>query len=293
MAFRYLILFVCVVCMGCSPSVPPGPIVLGHLNPASGDEEMQGIALAVEQMNGDPKKHVLGRKIKVIHAELGSSPDEAQAQTVRLLTVDKVDALFGANRWSQAEKMGMAAQSPSTVAMSFNGYAGSPAIAALFPVGVAPVERGRALARYLKEALKGSKAVVLKETDSLIAGIVARSFVGQCGNCSEYTLKGTDSLDFIKDLEQMKPDCILLCGSARSVLAWRAKLPAIPLLFGGEEAEIALFQSEGDFAKPIIAAVSFHPMGRARGDQRVRRQLSWKIRQRTNSNECSSLRRGA
>ena len=60
-----------------------------HLQPSQNDEEFYGSSMAVDEINADPAKRVLGRKLKVIHADAGSTPDEAQGQTARLLTVDK------------------------------------------------------------------------------------------------------------------------------------------------------------------------------------------------------------
>jgi branched-chain amino acid transport system substrate-binding protein len=258
MTLRAFVLSALLFTFGCSHSAPTGPIVLGHLQPSQNDEELHGIALAVNEINADPSKHLLGRKLKVIHADAGSTPDEAQGQTARLLTVDKVDALIGTNRWAQAEKMALAAQSPLIVAMSLNGYAGAPASAPLFPLGIAPAEQGRALSRYVKESLKGTKAVVLKEMDAAIPGLVAKSFVEHFGTGAvELTLKAAEAPDTLKDLG--KPDAIVLCGSAKTVLDWRSKLPDVPLLFGGEEADMPLLQAESKAAKPFFAVVSFHP----------------------------------
>jgi branched-chain amino acid transport system substrate-binding protein len=256
-----LLLFVFTMSFGCSKSQPTGPVVIGHLHPSRDEDEIHGIALAVEAINADPAKHVTGRKLKVVHADGGSSPDEAQGQTVRLLTIDKVDGLVGISRWSQAEKMGQAAQSPLTVGLSLNGYAGNPAVSSLFPIGVAPSEQGRALARHAKE-LKGTKAIVLKEADTVIPGLIAKSFgehFGETGNSiAEHTIKPGEAPDYLKELG--KPDVIVLCGSAKQVLLWRSKLVAGPtLLFGGEEAEMASLLSDVDPAKQFIAAASFYP----------------------------------
>jgi len=244
-------------CLGCSHSAPTAPIVLGHLQSGQNDDEMHGIALAVETINADAGNNVIARKLKVIHSDAGATPDETQGQAVRLLTIDKVEGLIGADRWPQAEKMALAAQSPATIAMSLNGYAGSPAVASLFPVGIAPDEQGRALARYVKETLKSAKVVVLVEADATIPRLIAKSFIEHFGSGAEHTIKAGEAPDSLKDLG--KPDAIVMCGSAKSVLAWRSKLPSVSLLFGGEEADVPTLQAEADSMKPIVAAVSFHP----------------------------------
>jgi branched-chain amino acid transport system substrate-binding protein len=256
---RFLIVFV-LLCLvsGCSRTPAPGSIVLGHLKPPQNDDESQGIALAIEQINGDPGRSVLGRRIKVIHADAGNTPDEAQGQTARLITIDKVDGLIGTNRWPQTEKMAFAAQSPPTPAFSLNGYAGLPACYVLFPVAMAPSERGRALARYAKENLKLKRAIVLKESDSGVPGIVAKAFVENFPESLEHTIKGGNLPASLGAMAANK-GVMVLCASADKVLAWQAKLPDLPLLFGGEEGDVAALEREGNFDSPIVAAVSFHP----------------------------------
>ncbi len=258
MTLRTFVFSALLFTLGCSHSAPTGPIVLGHLQAGQNDEEFQGVSLAVNEINADPSNYLFGRKLKVIHADAGSTPDEAQGQTARLLTVERVEAVIGTTRWAQAEKMALAAQSPLVVAMSLNGYAGVPACAPLFPLGIAPAEQGRALSRYVKESLKGTKAVVLKEADAVIPGLVAKAFVEHFGGGAvELTLKASEASETFKDLG--KPDAIVLCGSAKAVLDWRLKLPDAPLLFGGEEADTPLLQAEIKAAKPFFAVASFHP----------------------------------
>ena len=266
---------------GCSRTPPPGPIVLGHLNPPRSEDEVQGITLAVDALNADPAKHVMSRKIKVIHADAGASPDEGQGQVARLLTIDKVDGLIGGSRWPNAEKLAIAAQSPPTVLVAPSGYAGYQPNSLLFPVGLAPTDQGRTLARYVKENLKGSKVIVLKEGDALLPGLVANSFLesfsGGDRSAAERTIKGGETPDYLKDLGNEKPAAIVLCGSAKQVLAWRAKLPGnVPLLFGGEEADVAVLQSDVDGVKPLEAVVSFHPGDETPAAKEFVRQFSEK-----------------
>jgi branched-chain amino acid transport system substrate-binding protein len=256
----WTLLCLCLLSVACGRSTSTGPIVLGHLKPAQNNDELEGIALAVGQIDASPEKQVLGRKIQVIHAEAGTTPDEVQGQTTRLLVVDKVVGLIGCAHWPQAEKMAQAAQSPLTPALSLNGYAGAPAVVPLFPVGAAPAERGRALARYVKDNLKAGKVLLIREADALVPALVARAFVDQFGAVVEHAAKEGEALDPAKAMGDVKPDAYVLCGAAKSALAWRAKLPdGAPALFGGEEADIAAFPAETDAKRPILAAVSFHP----------------------------------
>jgi ABC-type branched-subunit amino acid transport system substrate-binding protein len=268
------LLFILGFSFGCAPSAPPGPIVLGHLESGQSDDEMHGIALAVETINADAANSILRRKLKVVHADAGVTPDETQGQAIRLLSIDKVEGLIGPNRWLQAEKIAPAAQSPGTIAMLLNGYAGSPASASLFPVGIAPAERGRALARYVKERVEGANVVVLIEAEAPIPRLVAKAFVKHFGGVDERTIKAGEAPDSQKNLG--KPSAILMCGSTKSVLAWRSKLPTGTLLFGGEEVDMQTLQAESDPMKPIVAAVSFHAADKTPAAQEFVRQFQEK-----------------
>lgn len=242
---------------GCGQSAPTGPVVLGHLHQTDDEEEMRGVALAIESLNADPARHVAGRKLRVIHADAGSGPDEAQGQSARLLTLDKVEALIGGNRWGSVERVTLAAQSPPTVAVTCNGYAGASFAPMLFPIGAAPSEIGRVLGLYCRESLKASKIIILKETDAVVPGLIAKSFAEHHSGATEQAIHANEAPDSLKDL---KADAFLLCASARNALAWKAKLPAeVPLLFGGEEAELASLQREVEAKRDFIAVASFHP----------------------------------
>lgn len=146
MPSRFLLLpLLATVALGCSRTPPPGPIVLGHFQPSHQEDEAQAIAMAVEAINGDPSRLPVDRKLKVIHAALGTKADEAQGQTTRLLIIDKVDGLLGPSHSAQVEKVAAASQTPPTVMVAFNGYVTSSVNSNCFPIGVAPAERGRAL----------------------------------------------------------------------------------------------------------------------------------------------------
>ena len=110
-----------------------------------------------------------------------------------------------------------------------------------------------------KKRSKCGKVVVLTEADAQIPGLVAKAFVEHFGSGAEHTIKAGEAPDSLKELG--KPDAIVMCGSAKSVLAWRSKLPAAPLFFGGEEADVAMSvcRQRAIRMKPIVAAVSFHP----------------------------------
>jgi len=256
--FPLPLLMVCLL-GGCSTSPPSGPILLGHLSSSPDEEEIHGIALAVDPINADAARHITGRKIRVIHADAGKSPDEALGQASRLLTLDKVEALLGPGAYSQVEKTILAAQSPPTLVLTLAGYAGNSPGAMAFPVGLDPAEQGRFLAQYIKESVKTDRVVILKENDAMVAGLAARALAGHLSPTKvvEHAIKAGETPDLFQNFDKEGSSTFVLCGSAKSILTWRSKLPKQHLFIAGEELELARLASDRDAERPLTAVVSF------------------------------------
>src|SRR5262249_36146854 len=102
---------------GCYRSSSTEPLSLGHVaattgpDKAAGEHARQGIHVAVEKENGDPKDLVLGRKIAARHANAKRDARDAAAATVRLMSVNRVVALLGGTDSAQAEQIARGAES--------------------------------------------------------------------------------------------------------------------------------------------------------------------------------------
>src|SRR6516162_7241350 len=83
--------------LGCSGKSTTEPIWIGHIatitgpDKAAGEHARQGIQLAVEEANQDDNR-ILGRKVMVRHANAKPDGDGAEAQAVRLVSINKVVA---------------------------------------------------------------------------------------------------------------------------------------------------------------------------------------------------------
>src|ERR1700680_2104568 len=96
MKHTIMVLFFSMVC-GCGASATPAPIYLGHVATtsgparASGELEVLGIRLALEEL----KREGQDRPVFVKHTDARGQLDAMEAQTVRLVTVSRVVALYG------------------------------------------------------------------------------------------------------------------------------------------------------------------------------------------------------
>src|SRR5713226_7746845 len=80
---------------GCSSRSAPEQILIGHIAPLdqpAGAHAKQGILLAVEEINEGDK--VGGQKAAVVHVDSHGDGAIAQAEAVRLVTINKVVGLL-------------------------------------------------------------------------------------------------------------------------------------------------------------------------------------------------------
>jgi branched-chain amino acid transport system substrate-binding protein len=238
------------VLAGCGPRAAPEPIVIGHLAPltgadrTAGEHAQQGVQLAVAEARA-AHLEAGGRPLAVVHADTGGEPEQVGAETVRLLTVNKVPALLAGPRAAAAERVlradqvyGAAVVVPAELADS----AASPWVRAL---GARPASRGRALARYAARDLKGSRAVVVLDNRDAAATAVATAFrkewPGGAAAVEERTYSSAaDAAERAAQAARARPDVILLAvapGEFRSLYSALADGGfRRAVLYGGEDA---------------------------------------------------------
>ena len=205
-------------------------------------------------MNKDPSKRPKGRRIAVRHAPGGSKPEEWGAQATRLIALNKVRGLIGAERSLFAERVGTAVQGENAIAISPAGWAGAPPAQNLFTVGLSPDERGRVLALVAKSAPKEKSAgiLILRDPDAKAAQLAADRFAADCRSFAP-----------VADLNlsaAKKPEAgiVLFACSARMALQHREAFKDALLLFGDEDAELSvLLESPG--ADGFHIASAFDP----------------------------------
>jgi branched-chain amino acid transport system substrate-binding protein len=186
-----------------------------------------------------------GRRLAVVHADTRGDPEQVQAETVRLLTVNKVPALLAGPMAGAAERVLRADQPYGTavvVPAELAEGASSPWVRSL---GARPDSRGRAMARYASRDLKGSRAVVVTDSRDAVAAALAAAFrkewPGGSAAVEESTYASSgDAAGLASRAARAKPDVVLLAvtpGEFRplySTLAEGGFRGAV--LYGGEDA---------------------------------------------------------
>jgi branched-chain amino acid transport system substrate-binding protein len=257
------LLLLTVLAVGCGKSSEP--LVFGHLDPKSDDDaEYRALALAVDSTNADPAKQPFERRVHILHAMAGKTPDEALAQAVRLAAVDKVFALIGGYRAAIAERISQAAQENAVLAFTLSGWAGPTANPYVFPVSISPADQGKWLAQHARDQLKVTKVVVLVDEESPLHKAIADAFTQELGKERFVRIPvpprpGAQSKDAtaqteidraVRRVAEAKASALYLGTDATDALEWIARLqaakePAPVVLFGGEEADLPALREDG------------------------------------------------
>src|SRR5262249_12084879 len=161
---------------GCGPRGEPEPVYVGHLLPLSGpdrargEQARHGALLAVTEARAagttDP-----GPPLAVRHVDTRGEAKLARAETVRLLTVNKVVALIAGPEAALAEPVVRAAR-PYNVALVVPGEMADPASAGegVLVLGASPAYRGEGLARHGAGGKKGRRAAAVSERTDPVPG---------------------------------------------------------------------------------------------------------------------------
>src|SRR4051812_35500873 len=227
---RLFLLLLPLALAGCTRSDAGKPIEVGHLCPANHDDaEFRALDLAVAELNKDPASLPLGRQVRVTHAAGGSKPEEWGAQATRFVALNKVKGLVGGERSEQAERIGAAVQGEGVVAVSPAGWAGS-APTNLFTVGIAPAERGRALAKAALER-KPQSAAIVRDPAAKAANLAADQFAADC------KAVGVRVIDPGAPPAKSIADVIFFAGPARQALEAQPAAGKF-YVFGGDDADL-------------------------------------------------------
>jgi hypothetical protein len=220
----------------------PGPVELGHLYTAgTREEETRGLDLAHADVNNDVGRLPERRALQVREAPAGPTPESAAAQGTRLLALNKVRGLIGPGHAAFAERAGTVTQAEAGIVLGLSGWTGSPAVANLFGLGVAPTERGRVLALTAKQVLAGKsgKVLIVRDPAVVSANAAADQFARDCRAFATVTeaRPGTKATE---------ADVVFFATPAAVALEHRGSYPTATILFGDEEAELPALLSGGD-----------------------------------------------
>jgi hypothetical protein len=239
---RYVAFCLIGLAVGCNRSSGPGPIELGHLyTTGTREEEFRGLDLAHADVNQDVGRLPERRALQVRNAPAGPTADSAAAQGTRLVALNKTRGLIGPSHAGFAERVGTVTQAESGVVLGLSGWTGSPAVANLFALGVAPAERGRVLALTAKHVLggKSGNVLIVRDPAAVSANAAADRFASDCRAFATVT-------EARPRPKAPEADVVFFATPAAVALEHRGSHPTATILFGDEEAELPALLSGGD-----------------------------------------------
>jgi branched-chain amino acid transport system substrate-binding protein len=132
-----------------------------------------------------------------------------------------------------------------------------------FPVGVAPSERGKFLARFVAQELKAGKVAVLTSDKASNARAIVDAFREEFGKVKGAVAElvahsDADWADVAKRTTAETPDAILVVAAPEAVFRARDELKRAgigektPLLFGGEADGTTVFVDDADRSRGIF-----------------------------------------
>jgi ABC-type branched-subunit amino acid transport system substrate-binding protein len=235
------------LCAGCKNSDADRPIEIGHIYKTSqSDDEFHAIQLAVEELNSDSARLLQGRKILVRQAPGGSKPDEWGAQATRLISLNHVAGLVCGGHSEDAEKIGIAASGNGVIAISTAGWTTAHS-QNLFTVGLAPAERGRALALIVKE--KNPKSVlVIRDPAVKSANLAADRFLAELTTTSIRVAEVDVTV-----ADKPAAEAVFFACTTKAALEHRPK--DAMRIYGDEPADLLL---SGTVADGFVVATAYH-----------------------------------
>jgi branched-chain amino acid transport system substrate-binding protein len=250
---------------GCQRSSNSEALVFGHPVPQTGPDqaagllEFQAVRLAVKEANDAG-----GRRVTVLHADTADRPDAFLTQATRLLAVNRVAGLIGGSTVEQLRQMATPALVEQAVLVSPSGGPGALLNRAVFTVGLAPADQGKALARFAAEELRATSAAVVSDAARPVALAFAKEFrQGERTVREEATYRDAKELpDLARRLADGKPGVVLFAGPARDLPAFRDALPKEgppALLFAGEEPDLTALLGAPGPGRDLFAATAFRP----------------------------------
>jgi branched-chain amino acid transport system substrate-binding protein len=255
---------------GCGGTTPATPVVFGHvagLNDVGGSAQ-RGIRLAVDQANKDPE-HGAGRPVKVLLADPGGKLVTLEAEAVRLVAVNRVQALLGGGTAEEVERLDRA----RAVVVSPCGLRPAAASENVFCTGLFPTFQGQVLARFAREELKAARVAVLVDERREEYRQTAKAFARAWAAAKDATPltvlrfgKDVKFAELARRLEEDAPEAVLFAGSVGDLRAWRqanqqpqekTEREAVPVLFGGDEGGLPALLRERATRTGIHMATAF------------------------------------
>jgi branched-chain amino acid transport system substrate-binding protein len=267
---RFLATLPLLTAAGCSRRSSEEPLWAGDVSPLSGAERtagehfQRGLLLALEEVNGEEDR-IAGRRLAVLHADSRSQIEQARHEAVRLVSLNKLNALLGGRDQATVERLAQALQL-YPVPLLTPGPSGPAGSENVFSIEVSSEFRGDCLARFASEHLKLQRAVVMVDNGSPLSASTASAFSSRWRSADKRKVQTWDARaeesarDLPERLRKAQAEVVLFATSAADLLAVRASLPAtLPVLFGGEPVDWQRLEASPDASKQLYGATVHAP----------------------------------
>ncbi len=268
--WSWWVLILSLAALGCSTKAATEPVWIGQLLPLEGPDRTigqharQGVEVAVADA---AEQTVAGRPVVVLHVDSRGDAATVQAETVRLLTVNKAAALLADFDAALTERV-LRANQPYGVPVIVPGeLPAGPDTSAVLSLGVPPAVRGTLLARYAGADPSTRRAAVLTDSRRPVAASLASAFVkawsrARGGTVEEWTFANAAECDErIDRLMRTAPAVVLLACSVADFRVLRPRLasalPKVALLYGGEDAGALSLKAELETGPAVYLATAY------------------------------------
>jgi branched-chain amino acid transport system substrate-binding protein len=262
---RFLGILPILTVAGCSRRSSEEPLLAGDVSPLSGADRtagehfQRGILLALAEIN-DEDDRIAGRTLAVLHADSRSQIEQARHEAVRLVSLNKLNALLGGRDQATVDRLAQALQL-YPVPLLTPGPLGPTAFENVFSIEVSSEFRGTCLARFAGEHLKAQRAVVLVDNQSPVCASTSSAFSRQWRSDSKRKVETWDAQaegsakDLPERLKKAQAEVLLLAAGTGDLLAVRTSLPGtLPVLFGGEPVDWQRLEASPDAPKHLYGA---------------------------------------
>jgi ABC-type branched-subunit amino acid transport system substrate-binding protein len=266
------------VLAGCSSRSATEQILIGHIAPLdkpAGEHAKQGIVLAVEEVNEGDK--VGGQKLTVLHVDTHGDGTIAQAEAVRLVTINKVVGLLVDAEPGRVERIGKELEPYNVPVLTPDVLSAAPAADNLFAFNLTAAQRGGHLARFTAEHLKPARVAVLADQRSAIDIAFASSFVKEIPKdgpvrVEQWTFENTAVFpDLASRVKKMQPEAVVFAGMGADLPALRGQLQnaelRAPILFSGDD----FMAITSDSRENVYLATCFAPEKVAHDQEFIRK----------------------
>jgi len=240
--------------------------VVGHVANLSGPghdrgmDAVRGVRLAVDRLNSDAAQWIAGRKVAVLHADTKGEPALFGAQGVRLVTVNRAEALLGGATRVETESLAPVARDYPVALVGTSGFVGDPPADAAFAVGLTAAERSRALAQHLRTLDEAARVTVVLADRSALEAVMTDA-LNQAGVKFDEISSAGDRLG--EALRRAGSVVVLPMSSARAAELVKKNLQpssalSCTLVFAGDGADVERF-AEDNPSFTVLWSAAYHP----------------------------------